>query len=108
PDNQAVCQFAVTDDGRRVVNLLADGTLRLYDMQPAWKEMTRIATVPAFDCAFGAVTPRPTLGIDGGSVFVSDPVNSRIRELSVEVLQLRRDLRVGGKLEKLAGGGAVH
>jgi hypothetical protein len=108
PDNQAACQFEVTSDGRRVVNLLADGSLRLYDMSPAWKEVARFEAVPAFDCAFGAATPRPALGIGGDTVFVSDPVTRRIREFRVDGMKLKRDLRVDGKPEKLAVGRFAH
>jgi hypothetical protein len=108
PDNQAVCQFEVTEDGRRVFNLLADGTLRLYALSPAWKEVARIDAVSPFDCAFGATTPRPTLGVDGESAYVSDPAKKQIREFAIDGLKLRRDLRVGGVPEKLAVGGFAH
>jgi hypothetical protein len=102
PDGQAACQFEIAGDGRRVVNLLADGTLRVYEMKTSWKEVARVNAVAAFDCGFGAATPRPALGVDGDSVFVTDPVNRRIREFNVNMLGKPRDMRVDGMPEALA------
>jgi hypothetical protein len=103
PDGQAVCQFDVSDDGQ-VVNLLADGTLRLYAMGPAWKEVARVDAVGAFDCGFGAASPRPALELAGGRVFVSDPVKRRIRAFDAKSLKIDRDFAVNGAAEALAAG----
>jgi hypothetical protein len=103
PDGQAVCQFGVSGDGQ-VVNLLADGTLRLYAMSPAWKEVARIEAVAPFDCSFGAASPRPDLELAGGRVFVSDPVKRRIRAFDGKSLKLDRDFAVNGAAEALAAG----
>jgi hypothetical protein len=108
PDGQSACQFELAEDGRNVVNLLADGTLRLYALSPSWKEVARTDAVAPFDCAFGAATPRPSLGVLGESVFVSDPGKKRIREFKIDGLKLQRDYRVNGVPEKLAVGGVAH
>jgi hypothetical protein len=103
PDGQAVCQFDVSEDGQ-VVNLLADGTLRLYAMSPEWKEVARVEAVGAFDCSFGAASPRPALELAGARVFVSDPVKRRIRAFDAKSLKVDRDFPVNGAAEALAAG----
>lgn len=105
PDGQAVCQFEVASNGKRVANLTADGKLRIYDAAPAWKQVAHFDAVPAFDCAYGAKTPTPSLAIVGENVLVSDPVNKRIREYSLGSLQQGLDLPVEGTPANLANGG---
>lgn len=105
PDGQAVCQFEVASNGKRVANLTADGKLRVYDAAPVWKQVAQFDAVPAFDCAYGAKTPTPTLAIIGENAFVSDPVNKRIREYSLGSLQQGLDLPVDGMPANLANGG---
>jgi len=105
PDGQAVCQFEVASNGKRVANLTADGKLRIYDAAPAWKQVAQFDAVPAFDCAYGAKTPTPSLAIVGENAFVSDPVNKRIREYSLGSLQQGLDLPVDGMPANLASGG---
>ncbi|EIM29895.1 hypothetical protein [Microvirga lotononidis] len=105
PDGQAVCQFEVASNGKRVANLTADGKLRIYDSSPAWKQVAQFDAVPAFDCAYGARTPTPSLAIVGENAFVSDPVNKRIREYSLGSLQQGLDLPVEGTPANLANGG---
>ncbi len=104
PGAQAVCQFALTQDGKRVVNLTADGMLRVYDVAPVWKEAASFAAVPAFDCAYGAKTPTPGLAVVGGSAFVSDPLHRRIREYHLTTLQQGLDAPVDGMPTNLVGG----
>jgi hypothetical protein len=103
PDGQAVCQFEVSEDGQ-VVNLLADGTLRLFAMSPEWKEMARVDAVGAFDCSFGASSPRPALELAGTRIFVSDPAKRRIRAFEAKSLKADQDLPVDGAAEALAAG----
>jgi hypothetical protein len=105
PDGQAVCQFEVASNGKRVANLTADGRLRIYDAAPAWKQIAQFDAVPAFDCAFGAKTPTPSLAIIGESAFISDPVNKRVREYGLSSLQQGLDLPVDGMPANLASGG---
>lgn len=105
PDGQAVCQFEVASNGKRVANLTADGKLRIYDAAPAWKQVAQFDAVPAFDCAYGAKTPTPSLAIVGESAFVSDPVNKRIREYGLGGLQQGLDLPIDGMPANLANGG---
>lgn len=105
PDGQAVCQFEVGSNGKRVVNLTADGRLRVYDAAPEWKQVAQFDAVPAFDCAYGAKTPTPSLAVVGESAFVSDPVNKRIREYSLGNLQQGLDLPVDGTPANLASSG---
>lgn len=105
PDGQAVCQFEVASNGKRVANLTADGKLRIYDSSPAWKQVAQFDAVPAFDCAYGVRTTTPSLAIVGDSAFVSDPVNKRIREYSLGSLQQGLDLPVEGTPANLANGG---
>jgi hypothetical protein len=105
PDGQAVCQFEVASNGKRVVNLTADGKLRVYDAAPEWKQVSQFDAVPAFDCAYGARTPTPSLAVVGDSAFVSDPINKRIREYSLGSLQQGLDLPVDGMPANLASGG---
>jgi len=105
PDGQAVCQFEVASNGKRVANLTADGKLRVYDAAPAWKQVAQFDAVPAFDCAYGARTPTPSLAIVGENAFVSDPVNKRIREYGLSSLQQGLDLPIDGTPANLANGG---
>ena len=105
PDGQAVCQFEVASNGKRVANLTADGKLRIYDSVPEWKQIAQFDAVPAFDCAYGAKTPTPSLAVVGENAFVSDPVNRRIREYSLGSLQQGLDLPVEGMPANLANGG---
>jgi hypothetical protein len=105
PDGQAVCQFEVASNGKRVANLTADGKLRIYDSAPEWKQIAQFDAVPAFDCAFGAKTPTSSLAIVGESAFVSDPVSRRIREYSLGSLQQGLDLPVDGMPANLASSG---
>jgi len=105
PDGQAVCQYEVTGDGKRVVNLTQDGKLRVYDIAPEWKVVAAFDAVPAFDCAWDAATPQPTVAIIGNSAFVSDPENGRIREFYLNSLKQGLDIPVGGKPSAIAGGG---
>lgn len=105
PDGQAVCQFEVAPNGKRVANLTADGKLRIYDTAPAWKQVAQFDAVPAFDCAYGAKTPTPSLAIVGDNAFISDPVNKRIREYGLGSLQQGLDLPIEGMPANLASGG---
>ncbi|KAB0265479.1 hypothetical protein [Microvirga brassicacearum] len=105
PGGQAVCQFEAASHGKRVVNLTADGRLRVYDSAPEWKQVVQFDAVPAFDCASGARTPTPALTLVGESALVSDPVNKRIREYSLGSLHQGLDLPVDGLPANLASGG---
>lgn len=105
PGGQATCQFELTPGGKRVANLTPDGKLRIYDVESGWKEVAAFDAVPAFDCAYGALTPTPTLAIVGDSAFVSDPVNHRIREFHLNTLQQGLDAKIDGMPANLAGGG---
>jgi hypothetical protein len=105
PDAQPVCQFEVASNGKRVANLTADGKLRIYDSAPEWKQVAQFDAVPAFDCAYGARTPTPSLAIVGENAFVSDPVNKRIREYGLGSLQQGLDLPIDGVPANLASGG---
>lgn len=107
PAGQAVCQYEVTNDGRRVVNLTQDGKLRIYDIAPEWKAVAEFDAVPAFDCAWDAATPAPAVAIIGNSAFVSDPENGRIREFYLNSLKQGLDVPVGGKPSAIAGGGSA-
>ncbi|KGM30520.1 hypothetical protein [Inquilinus limosus] len=107
PAGQAVCQYEVTNDGRRVVNLTQDGKLRVYDIAPEWKAVAEFDAVPAFDCAWDAATPAPAVAIIGNSAFVSDPENGRIREFYLNSLKQGLDVPVGGKPSAIAGGAAA-
>lgn len=104
PGTQPVCQFEPTPDGKRVVNLTADGMLRVYDVAPVWQEVARFTAVPAFDCAYGAKTPTPSLAVVGTSAFVSDPVNRQIREYHLNTLQQGLDAKIDGIPTNIAGG----
>lgn len=106
PGGQAVCQFELSGNGARLANLTADGTLRIYEAAPAWKELAAFAAVPAFDCAYGAASPTPSLAVVGGSAFVSDPTNGRIREFHLDTLKQGLDMPVGGAPANLAGSDA--
>jgi hypothetical protein len=101
PDGQAACQFDVTDDGH-AINLLPDGTLRLYATSPAWKEVARVDAVAPFDCNFGASSPRPALELAGARAFVCDPAKRRIRAFDARSLKVDRDFPVNGVPEALA------
>ncbi|MEI7178273.1 hypothetical protein WCT65_04295 [Pectobacterium carotovorum] len=103
PDAQAVCKFEVSADGKRVANLTPDGKLRLYDVAPNWKQVASFDAVEAFDCAYGAKTPTPSLAIVGGSVYVSDPVNQRIREFYLNSAKQGLDIKIDGAPTELAG-----
>jgi hypothetical protein len=83
PGGQPVCQFVIAANGSRVANLLPDGSLRIYEFVPAWKEVGRFEAVAPFDCSHNAGQPRPALAGAGDLVFVSDPANRRIREYDV-------------------------
>ncbi|CAH1668324.1 hypothetical protein [Chelatococcus asaccharovorans] len=105
PGGQATCQYEVSPDAKRVINLTPDGVLRVYDIAPAWKEVATFNAVGNFDCAYGATTPVPSLAIVGDSAFVSDPENGRIREFHLNTLKQGLDIPVDGKPANLAGGG---
>ncbi|WP_249729434.1 MULTISPECIES: hypothetical protein [unclassified Chelatococcus] len=105
PDGQPTCQYEISPDGRRVVNLTQDGKLRIYAIAPEWKEVATFEAVGNFDCAYGAKTPVPSLAIVGDSAFVSDPENGRIREYLLNTLKQGLDIPVNGKPANLAGGG---
>lgn len=66
--------------------------------------MARVDAVAPFDCSFGASSPRPALELAGALVFVSDPVNRRIRAFDAKTLKLDRDFPVNGAAETLAAG----
>ncbi len=104
PDGQAVCKFELSSNGKHVASLTADGKLRLYEIAPAWKEVASFDAVPAFDCAFGARTPTPSLAVIGDNAFVSDPVNKRIREYSLTSLKQGLDLPVDAVPANIAPG----
>ncbi|KQU51792.1 hypothetical protein ASG72_09805 [Bosea sp. Leaf344] len=104
PKGQAVCQFDLSENGRRLANLTPDGMLRIYDLAPDWKEVAAFEAVAPFDCAYGAKTPTPSLVVIGQSAFVSDPVQGRIRDYGLETLKQGLDLPVGGAPTVLAGG----
>lgn len=99
---QEPCQFEFTEDGRNIVNLLADGTLRVYEIAPVWRELRHVAAVPAFDCSSLSDSPRSMLGIIGGSAIVADPTNGRIQRFAVHSFELLLDWNVKGKPEGLA------
>jgi hypothetical protein len=104
PGGQPACQFDLDAGGGRLANLTPDGKLRVYEIA-SWKELATFDAVPAFDCQYGAKTPTPSLGIVGGSAFVSDPTNGRIREYHLDTLKQGLDMPVGGMPANLAGGG---
>jgi hypothetical protein len=106
PGGQAACQFELNGNASRLANLTPDGKLRIYEIAPAWKELAAFDAVAPFDCAYGARTPTPGLAVIGGSVFVSDPVNGRIREYQFDTLRQGLDLPVGGMPANLAGSDA--
>ena len=106
PGGQAVCQFELSGNGSRLANLTPDGKLRVYEVAPAWKELASFDAVPAFDCAYGAKTPTPSLAVTGSSAFVSDPVAGRIREYHLDTLKQGLDMPVGGMPANLAGSDA--
>lgn len=106
PDGQGACQFELAGGGKRVANLTADGQLRIYEMAPSWKEVAAFDAVPAFDCAYGARTPTPSLAVIGSSAFVSDPIHGRIREYHLDTLKQGLDMPVGGQPANLAGSDA--
>ena len=106
PGGQSACQFELSGNGRRLANLTADGKLTIYEMAPAWKALASFDAVPAFDCQYGARTPVPGLAVIGGSAFVSDPTNGRIREYHLDSLQQGLDMPVGGMPANLAGSDA--
>ena len=104
PGGQPVCQFEVSGRGTRVAHLTPDGALKVYDIAPAWKEVASFEAVPAFDCAYGAAAPSPSLAVIGSRAFVSDPTNGRIREFNLDTLRQALDLPVDGKPTHIAGG----
>lgn len=106
PGGQAVCQFELSGNGNRLANLTPDGRLRVYEVAPAWKEIATFDAVPAFDCAYGAKTPTPSLAVIGNSAFVSDPSGGRIREYHLDTLKQGLDMPVGGMPANLAGSDA--
>ncbi|UZF94577.1 hypothetical protein [Bosea sp. NBC_00550] len=106
PGGQAACQFELSSTGNRLANLTPDGKLRVYAVAPAWKEIASFDAVAAFDCAYGAKTPTPGLAVIGGSAFVSDPTNGRIREYHLDTLKQGLDMPVGGLPANLAGSDA--
>jgi hypothetical protein len=106
PGGQPACQFELSGNGKRLANLTPDGKLRIYEIAPAWKELASFEAVPAFDCQYGARTPTPSLAVIGGNAFVSDPLNGRIREYSLDSLKQGLDLPVEGKPANLAGSDA--
>jgi hypothetical protein len=95
---QIVCQFTVAGD--RLVDLTADGTLRLYELAD-WREVASRPVVGPFDCAWNAAM-RPELARMGERLFVSDPANGRIHELSAIDLAPLRRLEVGGRPTRMA------
>ncbi len=105
PGNQSACQFEVSSDGKRVANLTPDGKLRVYEMAPVWKEVASFDAVPSFDCAFDAKEPQPNLAVIGGSAFISDPANKRIREYHLDTLKQGLDMPVDGSPATIASGG---
>jgi hypothetical protein len=106
-DISSTCQFEISGNGRHVVNLLGDGTLRVYEISPVWKEVGRVVAVPAFDCGVGSTGPRPSLGIVADSALVTDPTNRRIRRYDIASLALLTDWLVKGMPEGLATGSAT-
>ena len=104
PNGQSVCQFELSENGRRVANLTADGMLRVYDIAPDWKEVASFQAVEPFDCSYGARTPTPSLVVIGPTAYVSDPGHGRIRDYGLETLKQGLDLPVGGLPTALAGG----
>lgn len=105
PDDQQVCQYELTNDGRRIVNLTQDGKLRVYDIAPTWQQFATFDAVPAFDCAWDSTMPSPTVAVINNSAFVSDPENGRIREFHLNSLKQGLDIPVDGKPSAIAGGG---
>jgi hypothetical protein len=106
PGGQAACQFELSGKGDRLVNLTPDGKLRVYEIAPSWRELASFDAVAGFDCQYGAKTPTPGLAVIGGSAFVSDPGNGRIREYHLDTLKQGLDLPVGGMPANLAGSDA--
>lgn len=106
-DISSACQFEISGNGRHVVNLLGDGTLRVYEVSPVWKEVARVVAVPAFDCGVNSTGPRPSLGIVADSALVTDPTNRRIRRYDIASLALLSDWLVNGMPEGLATGSAT-
>lgn len=104
PGGQPACQFDLSADGGRLVNLTPDGKLRVYEIA-TWRQLAYFDAVPAFDCQYGAKTPTPSLAIIGNSAFVSDPGNGRIREFHLDTLKQGLDMPVGGMPANLASAG---
>lgn len=104
PGEQQTCRFALSQDGRRVANLLPDGSLRIYAISPDWKEIARFDAVAPFDCGFGAAGPAPSLSIIGRSAFISDPAQRRIREYDLVSLSQGLDVAFDGIPAALAPG----
>lgn len=104
PEGQEVCQFEVLGNGKGVVNLTADGKLRVYELDPVWREAATFDAVAAFDCAWNAPSPQPGLALVGNSAFVSDPENGRIREFYLNTLKEGLDFAVDGLPARLANG----
>lgn len=105
PEAKEVCQFEPTHGGKGAANLTADGKLRIYDVEPNWGEAATFDAVAAFDCAWDATTPQPTLAIIGDSAFVSDPEKGRIRAYNLNTMKHSGDFAVGGKPARIASGG---
>lgn len=95
---QIVCQFALAGD--RLVNLTPDGTLRLYEVE-SWREVATRPVVGAFDCAWNAAM-RPELAIAGDRIYVSDPAQGAIHEVSANDLAALRRFEVGGRPTRMA------
>lgn len=96
PDAQAVCQFEVSADGQRAANLLADGTLRILQLFPQWREVARLDLLPPFDCSFNAPAPRPMLAVQGSTAFVSDPPGGRVLRVDLAGARQLLEMKTGG------------
>jgi hypothetical protein len=102
PGAQPVCLFEVDAAGKHVANLTPDGRLRIYDIAQTFKEVANFDAVPAFDCAFDAKAPKPSLAVVGNSLFVSDPAGKRIREFYLNTLKQGLDYAIDGIPTSLA------
>jgi hypothetical protein len=104
PDGQPACRFALSENGRRVVNLLPDGSVRVYEHSPAWQQVARFEAVPPFDCGQAGSGSTPSLAVVGRSAFVSDPANGRIHEYDLATLKQGLDIAFDGIPGSIAPG----
>lgn len=105
PNDQQFCQFAVDPSGTRLVNLTPDGIFRVVDIA-TFETLYEAPTVAAFDCAWNATTPKPTLLVGTVDAYVSDPASGAIYVVDLDKLQATRVIGVPGMPANLGGGKA--